>query len=118
MNNESNEGNLPLHLALSPNKHGMMHPCSTVLAVLAAFPKAAEHAQGCGDRLLALHIAANNGVSLEVFDAILNRRLKMHHHRNQYNHLRHHVCPQHLDRDHLLKIYPIGTFCTPVHPRC
>ena len=69
---KTNGGNLPLHLALSPNKHGMMHPCSTVLAVLAAFPKAAEHAQGCGDRLLALHIAANNGVSLEVFDAILN----------------------------------------------
>ena len=72
---------LPLHLAISPNKHGNRHPPETVLAVLAAFPKAAEIAQECvcsvvcvcgGDRLLALHIAAYNAVPLEVFDAILN----------------------------------------------
>ena len=67
-----NGGNLPLHQALSPNKHGEFAATETVLAVLAAFPKAAEHAQGSGDSLLALHIAANNGVSLEVVDAILN----------------------------------------------
>jgi ankyrin repeat protein len=69
---KTNVGNFPLHQAISPNRHGNIHPPETVLAVLAAFPEAAQHPQGSGSSHLALHIAANHCVPLEIFDAILH----------------------------------------------